>query len=392
MRVVPIAGCLIVLAAGAFASEDSAIEKGFDHFYNLEYDAAIAEFESDTVAHPDDPSAWNHLAQAILYQAMYRSGALESQLVTGTNPFLHREKVRITSEDQQRFDGAIAKSLRISKTRLQKNADDPRALGGSGVAYALRANYNFLVRKAWIDALRDATSARKAHKRLCDFEPDNVDARLIPGVYDYVTGSLPWGYRILAFLAGYHGDRERGIHTLETVARQGVLDRVDAQVLLTAIYRREHRAQDAVPLLEDLIQQFPRNHLLRFELVQMYSDVGDEQAARRAIAAIWELHDTDAPGYADLMPEKIDYLEGNFLFWYKDLDPALEHMQKVTAKTSDLDLNTCLMSWMRLGQIYDLKKQRPQAVKAYREVIALAPQSDVARESKGYIDRPYRRG
>ncbi|MBZ5610470.1 MAG: tetratricopeptide repeat protein [Acidobacteriia bacterium] len=391
MRVAPIAVCLALLAASQIAAQSPLTSEGFDHFYNLEYEAAIADFTAGTVEHPEDPAAWNHLAQAILYQAMYRSGALESELVSGTNPFLHREKVKVTPAEQQRFDDAIAKSVRISRAGLQRNPDDPRALEAFGVAYGLRANYNFLVRKAWLDALHDATDARKAHKRLCEIEPDNLDARLIPGVYDYVTGSLPFGYRILAFLAGYHGDRSRGIRTLETVAREGVWNRADAQVLLAAIYRREHHARDAVSLLQDLIGQFPRNHLVRFELVQMYSDLGDQEAARKEIEAIWELHRTGAPGFAELMPEKIDYLEGNFLFWYNDLDPALEHMQKVTAKAMQLDLNTCLMSWMRLGQIYDLKKLRPQALAAYREAIAAAPQSEVAKESKQYIGKPYRR-
>ena len=391
MRVAPIAVCLALLAASQIAAQSPLTSEGFDHFYNLEYEAAIADFTAGTVEHPEDPAAWNHLAQAILYQAMYRSGALESELVSGTNPFLHREKVKVTPAEQQRFDDAIAKSVRISRAGLQRNPDDPRALEAFGVAYGLRANYNFLVRKAWLDALHDATDARKAHKRLCEIEPDNLDARLIPGVYDYVTGSLPFGYRILAFLAGYHGDRSRGIRTLETVAREGVWNRADAQVLLAAIYRREHHARDAVSLLQDLIGQFPRNHLVRFELVQMYSDLGDQEAARKEIEAIWELHRTGAPGFAELMPEKIDYLEWNFLFWYNDLDPALEHMQKVTAKAMQLDLNTCLMSWMRLGQIYDLKKLRPQALAAYREAIAAAPQSEVAKESKQYIGKPYRR-
>jgi tetratricopeptide (TPR) repeat protein len=388
---VPITAILLALAANGLTAQDTLARQGFDHFYNLEYDAAIADFTQDTGQHPDDATTWNHLAQAILYQAMYRSGALESQLVSGTNPFLRRDKVKVTPADQKRFDDAIAKSLQISQARLQKNANDARALGTAGVAYGLRANYNFLVRKAWLDALRDATNARKAHQRVCELEPNNVDARLIPGIYDYVTGSLSWGYRLLAFLAGYHGDRERGIKTLETVARQGVSDRVDAQIFLAALYRREHRPQDAVPLLNDLIRHFPRNHLLHFELVQMYSDMGDEQAARTEIARIWELHHDNAPGFADLMREKIDYLEGNFLFWYYDLDAALEHMQKVTAKASGLDLNTCLMSWMRLGQIYDLKRARPQALAAYREAIAAAPQSAIAKESRGYIAKPYRR-
>ena len=392
MRLVPALVCLLALfGAARLNAQESPLTEGYDHFYNLDYDQAIAAFTAETEQTPDDPNAWNHLAHATLYRAMYRGGALESELVSGSNPFLRRQKVKTTAADDQQFYDAIEKSLDLAQSRLKENEDDPRALGALGVAYALRANYNFLVRKAWVDALHDATDARKAHKRLTEIEPDNIDARTIPGVYDYVTGSLPLGYRILGFLAGYHGDRNRGIQTLQTVAQDGKTNRVDAEILLAAIYRREHRPQDAIPLVEDLMQRFPRNYLLHFELVQMYSDLGDKAGALAELGRIRELKETSAPGFAGLPTEKIDYLEGNLLFWYGELDGALDNMKKVTAKARDLDLNTAIMSWMRLGQIYDLKGRHASAVAAYRKAIALAPQSEVGKESRRYITQPYQR-
>lgn len=390
---------LAILGAASALAQDSttpagvsaAVSEGYDHFYNLEYDQAIAVFTAQTEQQPDDPNAWNHLAHSTLYRAMYRGGALESELVTGSNPFLRRQKVKTTPSEDQQFYDAIDKALDLARSGLRENPDDPRALEALGVSYALRANYNFLVRKAWVDALHDATDARKAHKRLTEIEPDNVDARLIPGLYDYITGSLPIGYRILGFLAGYRGDRNRGIEALQSVAQDGKSDRVDAEIMLAAIYRRERRAADAIPLLQDLIPRFPRNFLLRFEIVQMYSDLGDKTSALSEIAGIRDLRQSGASGFADLLPEKIDYLEGNLLFWYSDLDQALDDMKKVTAKSRDLDLNTGIMSWMRLGQIYDLKGRRTPAVAAYRKAVAMAPLSEVGKESHRYLTQPYKR-
>jgi len=382
---------LISVACLALRAQDANVSEGYDHFYNLEYDQAIAAFTAETEQHPDDPNAWNHLAQAVLYRAMYRGGALESELVTGSNPFLRRQKVKTSPAEDQQFYDAIDKALDLAQSRVLDNQDDPLALDALGVSYALRANYNFLVRKAWTDALHDATDARKAHKRLTELEPDNVDARLIPALYDYITGSLPVGYRILGFLAGYHGDRNRGIEALQSVAQDGKSNRLDAEIMLAAIYRRERRAQQAVPLLEDLIRQFPRNFLLRFEIVQMYSDLGDKADALSEISRIRDLRQIGAPGFADLPPEKIDYVEGNLLFWYSDLDLALDDMKKVTAKARDLDLNTGIMSWMRLGQIYDMKGRRVSAVAAYKKAVAMAPLSEVGKESRRYVTQPYKR-
>jgi tetratricopeptide (TPR) repeat protein len=386
-----IAVCCIALLAASLSAQNVTISQGFDHFYNLEYDQAMAAFTAETNQHPDDPTAWNHLAYAALYRAMYRSGALESELVSGSNPFLHRQKVAMTPAEEQQFHDSINKALSLTQSRLAQNEDDFQALSALGVAHGLRANYNFLVRKAWVDALHDATAARKAHKRLMEVQPDNIDARLIPGLYDYVTGSLPFGYRILGAVAGYHGDRNRGIRTLQTVAREGDSNRMDAEILLVAIYRRERRPEDALPLLEDLIHRFPRNFLLYFEIVQMDSDLGNRVGAAAEIARIRDLKKSGAPGFAALPDGKIDYLEGNLLFWYGDLDRAREDMSKVTANANDLDLNTGIMSWMRLGQIYDLHGVRSSAVDAYEKAIAMAPLSDVARESRRYVAKPFKR-
>ena len=387
----PAVCCLALLTASCLQAQDSTLSPGYEHFYNLEYDQAIADFTAVTDRNPADPSAWNHLAQAILFRAMYRSGALESEMVSGSNPFLRRAKVQIAPAEQASFFDAIGKAMQLSQARLNENPDAPAGLGPIGVAYALRGNYNFLVRKAWVDALHDATDARKAHKHLCDLDPDNIDAQLIPATYDYVTGSLPLGYRILGFIAGYHGDRNRGIRALQSVAQNGHSSRADAETILAAIYRRERRAQDAIPLLEDLIRRFPRNYLLRFEIVQMQSDLGNKEQALAEIDRIWELQRTVAPGYQDLPPEKIDYLQGNLLFWYDDLIQALDHLKKAAAKARDLDLNTAIMACMRLGQAYDLEGRRTLAIAAYRKAIALAPQSEVGKESRAYVMKPYRR-
>ena len=83
------------------------------------------------------------------------------------------------------------------------------------MSHGLRANYNFLVRKAWMDSLKDATAARKAHNRVIEIDPTNTDARLVQGVHDYIIGSLPFHIKILGFIAGFHGDRESGMKALQ---------------------------------------------------------------------------------------------------------------------------------------------------------------------------------
>jgi tetratricopeptide (TPR) repeat protein len=376
----------LVLAASA-----QQMSKGYEHFYNLEYADAIREFRAEIAREPNNPNSWNHLAQAVLYQEMYRAGALESELVSGGNPFLRREKVHASAEAERTFQESLVKAMTLSQDRINRNPKDTGALYTLGVSHALRANYNFLVRKAWRDALKDATASRKLHNEVAAIDPGFIDARLIQGVHDYVVGSLPWHWKMLGFIAGFRGDREVGIKTLRLVAEKARGNKYDAQVLLAAIYRRERRPQEALPLLKNLIERFPRNYLLLLETVQMYSDAGDKDSALTALKKAEEMKLSGAAGYAGLPLEKIYYYRGNLLFWYRDFDGAIEQLRRVTPNASKLDLNTAVMAWLRLGQSLDMKGRRTEAVQAYRQAANVAPQSDAARESRDYINSPYRR-
>jgi len=384
-------GVSALLSLAPLLAQDTPIARGFDHFYNLEYDQALAEFEAAQKQNPQAIGPYDHIAQTLLYREMYRNGALETELVSGNNPFLRREKMNPSPEVQKEFTDAIEKAISLADARLQKNPNDASALYGRGVAYGLRANYNFLVRKAWRDALHDATRAREDCNRVTQIDPANVDARLIQGVHDYVVGSLPWTWRMLGFLIGFHGDKERGLRTIEEVSHQGKLSKVDAEVLLCALYRREGQPRKALPLLEDLQKRFPRNHLVLFEQAQMYSQLGDKTKAIGAIQKIIDMKKAGLPGYASVPWEKIYFQLGNIQFWYNDLDPALDNLRKVTASRNEVDLNTGVLAWMRVGQIYDMEHRRSEAIDAYKHAINFAPEAEAAKESKGYISTPYRR-
>jgi tetratricopeptide (TPR) repeat protein len=381
----------LALAASPLGGQQSLVDEGFNDFYNLDYDQAIAVFEKAIARNPEQPGLHNHLAQTLIFREMYRDGALESELVSGNNSFLRRPKLNPSPETEKRILEEIGKAMSLADARLKVNPKDTAAMYASGIAYGLRANYYWVVKKAWRDSLRDATLARKLHNRISELEPDNVDARLVQGLHDYVVGSLPWTYKMLGFLFGMRGDKEKGIRTVQDVARNGKQDRVEAEVFLCALYRRENMSKLAVPLVQDLIRRYPRNYLLRMELGQMYSQSGDGVRGMQALEEVARLKRSHAPGFDRVPWEKIYYQEGSLEFWYNDLDRSLENMKKVTASSEEVDLNTGVQAWLRMGQIYDLKQRRAEAIAAYKRAIAFAPQAEAAQESRKYLSTPYRR-
>jgi len=381
---------IVALAAPAWA-QDPLVDRAYDCFYNLDFDEAIQTFQRAIALDPKSPDLHNHLAQTLVFREMQRNGALESELVSGNNSFLRRPKLNPTPETEKWFLNEVATAMSLADARLAANPNDAAALYAKGISYGLRSNYYWVVKKSWKDSLGDATSARRLHNRVSELEPGNVDARLVQGLHDYIVGSLPLMYRMVGFLVGIHGDKDKGIRTVQDVAQHGKDDKVEAEIFLCALYRRENQPRKAIPLVQDLIRRFPRNYLLRLELAEMYSLAGEKEDGLAAVREIVALKNRNAPGYARVPWEQIYFREGTIEFWYRDLDAALEDMKKVAAAGDGLDLNTGAYAYLRMGQIYDMTNHRSQAVAAYRGAIAFAPQAEAAQESRKYISEPYRR-
>jgi tetratricopeptide (TPR) repeat protein len=374
---------LLFVVALPLAAED-LVAQGWDHFYNLEYEGAILAFQRVRNAAPDVPAHYNYLAQARLYKELYRLGVLESELLTGNDHFLRTEKIRPDPVEIGRFLAAIEQAMVLASARIETNPRDLEALYALGSAHGLRTNYRFLIQKSWRAAVSDGSQARKYHNQVLKLDPQHYDAMLTQGAYDYVMGSLPWHTRLFSYLAGHSGDKARGIRTIELVARKGNLNRVDAQVMLAILYRREKQPARAVAILDPLIRAYPRNYLFRLEKGHMLADLGKKD---EALAVLREVEQLSLSGRA---LQKVYYEIGNVQFWYNDLDQALENMRLVT-ESDNLDLHTGVLAWMRIGQILDLMQRREEAVEAYRRAIHFASQTAAAEESERYLSRPYRR-
>jgi len=65
---------------------------GLDHYYSLEYDEAIRDFQKAADLYPDDPQVWNHLLEALLFHELYKHDALDTSLYTH-HTFLNTRQV-----------------------------------------------------------------------------------------------------------------------------------------------------------------------------------------------------------------------------------------------------------------------------------------------------------
>src|SRR5580692_13010555 len=114
--------------------ETVAAQPGFTHFYNLEYDQALAVFTAETARIPTSPDAYNHIAQTILYREMYRAGMLSSDFFVGTK-FVHQPKLVLSDADDQQLHDALNRAIGLCEERLAAKPDDTAALYAKGVSF-----------------------------------------------------------------------------------------------------------------------------------------------------------------------------------------------------------------------------------------------------------------
>ena len=77
-------GLLLPIAlarGGSLPAWDVLDNPAFEHFYNLEYDQALAGFVTAAVQHPESATIHNHIAQTILYREMFRQGMLQTEML-----------------------------------------------------------------------------------------------------------------------------------------------------------------------------------------------------------------------------------------------------------------------------------------------------------------------
>ncbi len=367
--------------------QDALTRSGFEHYYDLDYDGAVSDFERVLKAHPDDPFAVNHLLSAVFYRELYRVGALDTGLYS-SNSFLVKKKFPFDSKVSAEVNELTDRALLLSGQRLAKDPQDVQALYARGLSRALRAEYLALVDKAWLAALRNAIGARRDHEDVLRLAPDYADAKTIVGVHNYVAGSLPWALKAAASLVALNGNKQKGIQYLYDAANAGGETSVDARVALALFLRREQRFEEALTLVRGLTAFHPRNYLFALEEANVLKDAGrgpESAAAYRKVLALGR----QGNAYYHPHLELAAFGLGEVLRGQRDFAGAAEAYESVReSPTADGDLVE--KANLAAGEMYDLLNQRQLAVKKYQAVITANASSPGAETARRHLKEPFR--
>ena len=361
-------GCALAASAGAQTpalSSDQVRQlglRGFDHFYSLEYDDAIRIFEQLRDADPGNPYAYHRVALAYFYKQLHVAGVLEGDLFGASNRFFRTRKIVVDPVLDRNFHQSNQAAIRLCEERLKRDRNDQAALYTCGVAYATKATYQGLIARALLDSMGSARKADAFHTRVIRLDSTSYDAYMIPGLFDFALGSLPGPLKLVLYLVGMSGEKERGMGLVESVAQWGSGARYDAQILLTVMYRREKRFADARRTLSALAAAFPRNYVFPLEIASIHRAAEETGEAIAGYESVLARVRQGTPGYGEVPVARVHFELGDLYRKQDDLGSARRHLAQVAGSrgtTLDLEKESTLL----LQQI-DEEIRRQQSVEA----------------------------
>ena len=350
-----------------------------DHYYNLDHDAAIEEFEKIAARHPNDPFALNHLLSATLIRELYRIGAINTGDYANDS-FIGTAHRPADPAQKERMKQLVAQAEKLENAELAHNPDNVDTLYARGVTRAQFAIYTALIERAWFSSLRNAVGARHDHERVLELEPNYTDAKLVVGAHNYVMGSLSFAVKVAVALVGLSGDKQKGIQYLYDAYRSNGETSVDAGMVLLVFLRREHRYGEALEIATALAPRFPRNYLLPLEQGNLLRVSGKRDLAEQQYRSVWE--NGREGKYGSLHYELAALALGDLLRGEKKYAAAAAAYEQVGQIPSP-DPEFLQKANLGAGEMYDQLQKRDLAIKKYQAVVAVdsgSREADLARK------------
>ena len=266
-----IAPALFVLACCcpgvARANRESAAlrARAAAELYNLDHERALDTFREAVAADPQDPAALRGLAIGLWLNISFRRGNMTVDDYLGG---VMRQSVAgnpASPEAASAFRETLDHALAIARQQLAANPRNVEAHYQVGAALGLRASYIATVEGTPGRAFGAAREAYNEHEKVMSLDPRRKDAGLIVGTYRYIISALALPLRWAAYMAGFGGDKARGIRMIEEAAAYGGDNQEDARFTLVLVHNREKRYDQALQQLEVLGSKYPQNRLVWLE-------------------------------------------------------------------------------------------------------------------------------
>ena len=357
--------------APAWASRESEMlrARATNEIFNLDRDRALATFRQAVAADPQDSAAYRGLATVLWLNITFRRGNMTVDDYLGQ---VSRQNVPMAPpppEAVAAFQDAVGHAIALARQHVTANPRDADAHFQLGAAVGLRASYIATVDTSALRAFRAAREAYQEHETVLELDTRRKDAGLIVGTYRYIIAALALPLRWVAYVAGFGGDKDRGIRMIEDAAKYGGDNEDDARFALLLLYNREQRYDDALKTLAVLRERYPRNRLMWLESGSTNLRAGRPGDAERFLS----------DGLARFASDDRPRMFGEDALWYYKRGATRAALGRAADATSDLKkaLNVEGRKWVQgrshleLGKLALTAGNRTAARQEFQAAIGL---------------------
>src|SRR5271155_4634229 len=225
---------------------DPLVRQSFQRYYILDYDGALAGFQKVQTQNPSSPLAVDYVLDTVIFRELYRLDLLDTTFYAHDGFLNGKHAVAADRAVADQVNSLFNRAMDLSGQQLSKDPEDVDALFARAWARSLHAVYIGLVQRSFVSALHVALQARSDDEKVLRLDPKYVDAKLVVGVHQYVTGSLPFGLKLIAGAAGITGFKSKGIEDLRDAGESGVITSVEARTALGLFLRREAKYEEGI--------------------------------------------------------------------------------------------------------------------------------------------------
>ncbi len=363
---------------------DALIKSGDEHYYSLDYDRALHDYEKRAKLHPTDTFAVNEQLKTVIFKELYRLDLLDTTMYAHDGFLIKTEPEATDHKVRERMEELYQRALMLEDNRLNLNPNDLDALYCRGVTRGLKSTYMALVDKSFVSALRNAIAARHDHERVLEMDPGYVDAKTVVGADLYVVGSLPLPVKIIAGMTGFSGSKKKGLQYLNDVAAAHSTSSVDARVALALFLRREAQYGEALGVVQSLVAEHPRNFLFALEEANILKDQGNGLAA----ATVYRKLLADGKGFPEAHFELAAFGLGEVLRGRKEFEGALSAYDSIGGM-SGVQPKVRIRALLASGEMYDQLGNRDMAMKCYQQVVKADASGQYALAAQKHMKHPF---
>lgn len=248
-------------------------------------------------------------------------------------------------------------------------------------------------RKNYVAAFQALRETQRRFQEALQLDPNLVDAHYGIGLYQYSLGHLPVLLKPLVSIVLPPGDPAHGIEELTRVAEHGTYLKMTARMALLQLFAgQEKRYAEALRLGRDLLQRYPGNPDLYFSTAYVASELGRYPEALDVARRVARNMTESRPRFGPELAARYNQLMGKIYMDQGEHATALSFFQRaIQAPTPPRYRWVTAWAWTRSGMLYDLQGEREEAVRRYRQALAVEKEGLARDLAQRYLETPYRK-